>query len=714
MKLKRFNYKKELKKVQKKGIYSKTFKYTCFYSILGLALISIFIYTSYAMYMYDSGKRTAYNTQASKKIKIHAIISNGNSEDGSLADKILKETPKANPTFTSSHTDKGLYVQQGDSTKSVEGKPTYYYRGNVENNYVEFAGSTWRIVRINEDETIRIVRTELIEGSTYGDTSTYTGSTAEAKLNTWYTNNLKQYEDFIAETEYCNDISGIGNQLRKNPPTIQSFVCRSTPIKLKIGLMTVDEWVYAGGIYDISTQNYLDYLNGWNWSMTTMYNNGTTHDLMFISGGYQYSDTANAGLIPVINLKSGTMVSGSGTSSNPYKVIGAVEPKEQITDYKTTTTMKVNPTPGYGYDDTKGVTCTNSQSGSYNKTTNTLTVNSPSKDTECTVNFKKMKLNEWIIANYPKVTNPDFTSGFPNSSTTSSQITAGSGLYATQDDSGTSYIFRGKVDNNYVHFANQDWRILRVNGDGTVRLMLKDKLTNNSKYNNYTYKYGTPQHDKVGFTREGDPCSIDSPCEVTYDNVTKIFTNQNGGTNSTIKDVLEDWYKTNLNEFDEQIVYGLFCNDISYGSGTDDGSTSTLYYGAYQRLRSSTTNVTPTLVCPEQVDKNKQTRTYGGLYKSKIGLITADELAMGGYSPVYNNSSKNTTDKNYLRRSYSYLTASPDSSNFNANVFTAYYTGRLDNYITFTSWAVVPVINLKTDNLTYSGTGEVGNEIVIR
>ncbi len=322
------------------------------------------------------------------------------------------------------------------------------------------------------------------------------------------------------------------------------------------------------------------------------------------------------------------------------------------------------------------------------------------------------KIKTILGVTYPVIQEePDFTKGFPNANTLEADITKGSGLYKTEDDyGGTSYIFRGQVDNNYVHFANQDWRILRVNGDGTIRLMLKDKLPNNSKYNHYTYESSTPQHEKVGYTSGGIACTNSAPCQITYDSTTQTFTNPNESqTNSTIKVALEDWYKTNLNEFDEQIAYGLFCNDISYGHGTDDGSTSTLYYGAYQRLYSSTTNVTPTLVCPDQIDKNKQPRTYGGLYKSKIGLITADELAMGGFS--YN--SPYASEQNYLRRSYTYWTASPSDSNNYASVFYARSAGRLVSDHASSSWAVVPVINLKTDNLTYSGTGEVDDPINI-
>ncbi len=323
------------------------------------------------------------------------------------------------------------------------------------------------------------------------------------------------------------------------------------------------------------------------------------------------------------------------------------------------------------------------------------------------------KVKTILGVSYPVIQEePDFTKGFPNTGTSEEDITKGSGLYKTADDyGGTSYIFRGQVENNYVHFANQDWRILRVNGDGTIRL-IKNNSTNSSKYNDYTSDSSTPQHEKVGYTSGGIACTNSAPCEITYDSTSKTFSNPSESQkNSTIKNALEEWYKTNLNDYDEQIAYGLFCNDISYGSGTDDMILAdNLYYGAYQRLRSSTTNVTPTLVCPEQVDKNKEPRTYGGLYKSKIGLITADELAMGGFS--YN--SPYASEQNYLRRSYIYWTASPNNSSRNAYVFSAGSAGNLDYSTARSSWAVVPVINLKTDNLTYSGTGEVGNEIDIQ
>ena len=50
-------------------------------------------------------------------------------------------------------------------------------------------------------------------------------------------------------------------------------------------------------------------------------------------------------------------------------------------------------------------------------------------------------------------------------------------LASAEDDYGTSYYFRGAVKNNYVEFANKCWRIVRVGGDGSVKLILHNDNT---------------------------------------------------------------------------------------------------------------------------------------------------------------------------------------------------------------------------------------------
>lgn len=52
------------------------------------------------------------------------------------------------------------------------------------------------------------------------------------------------------------------------------------------------------------------------------------------------------------------------------------------------------------------------------------------------------------------------------------------GLYATNDDDGTSYFYRGAVENNYLSFAGFIWRIVRINGNGSIRLIYSGTSTN--------------------------------------------------------------------------------------------------------------------------------------------------------------------------------------------------------------------------------------------
>ncbi len=298
---------------------------------------------------------------------------------------------------------------------------------------------------------------------------------------------------------------------------------------------------------------------------------------------------------------------------------------------------------------------------------------------------KKKPLNEWIIANYPIIEEePDFNAGCPTSKDDSC-----SGLYKTTDNEGPSYIFRGRVDNNYVLFAGYTWRIIRVNGDGSIRLVLNGDIgtsafnstENAKKYVGYTY-------DNSHNCTNSDSCDTDS------------------GESSTIKTELENWYNEHLLSNDSKIALTTYCNDTSYGGG-EPGSND-IYFGAYQRLINSSS---PQLSCPEPMDN------YGGVYKLKIGLLTADEVAMAGFKPKF---STGVTQNNYLYYSDSsnnyFWTSSPHSISDGFSAF-GFYSSLTDCYLSIQTMnnarGVRPVINLKTDNISYSGTGIEGDPIEI-
>ena len=90
----------------------------------------------------------------------------------------------------------------------------------------------------------------------------------------------------------------------------------------------------------------------------------------------------------------------------------------------------------------------------------------------------------------------------------SKTATTDEGLFMAEDDEGESYYYRGAVKNNYVSFAGFTWRIIRRNGDGSVRMIYSGKSTSdtgdnvtigNSEFNS---KYWDPTY--VGYKYNED------------------------------------------------------------------------------------------------------------------------------------------------------------------------------------------------------------------
>jgi len=277
-------------------------------------------------------------------------------------------------------------------------------------------------------------------------------------------------------------------------------------------------------------------------------------------------------------------------------------------------------------------------------------------------------------------TNIDFSQ--PNSDTN------GKGLYYTStntEDNKRTYYFRGDVVNNYVLFANNTWRIVRINEDGAVRLIAQDTIGNsvfnvNSDDNSYVgYMYGTP-----GSTTY----------EATHTNI----------NSSTIKTMLDTWYQNNLINYSSIIADSGFCGDRSLSSGTGIGATST-DYGAWGRLGE---NKTPQFKCPQTNDLyTTSTSTKGNKALTyPIGLITADEVAYAG--GLYGDN----FEKYYLMKDDFFWTMSPGSSVPDANIYIV-KENALDEFV-FNEWGVRPVINLKSTVEITSGEGTSSNPYVIK
>ena len=172
--------------------------------------------------------------------------------------------------------------------------------------------------------------------------------------------------------------------------------------------------------------------------------------------------------------------------------------------------------------------------------------------------------------------------------------TTDEGIWSAEDDLGTSYYFRGASENNYVKFAGFYWRIIRINGDGTIR-MIYDGTSAHSNGESSTDR----QLQNTAFnTNDSDNAYMGymygTPGSSTYEDT---HTNTNS---STIKTVNDNWYKTNIvdKNYSKYVADAIYCNDRSLSSGTGIGNIQTNYM-AYNRL---STNKTPSLtkfkMCP--------------------------------------------------------------------------------------------------------------------
>ncbi len=240
--------------------------------------------------------------------------------------------------------------------------------------------------------------------------------------------------------------------------------------------------------------------------------------------------------------------------------------------------------------------------------------------------------------------------------------TTNEGLFKAQDDLGTSYYFRGAVNNNWVKFgkdsSNKDiyWRIIRINGDGSIRMIYSG--TTSPKSSTATVMTGTGTQIGTSAFNSGN----DNPACVGY---TYTAGEQHGNKyESKIKTTIDAWYKTTTLETNSAtkilVADQMFCNDRSAttsSSGTPgeiSGSMSksiTYYYGVYIRL---ITNKSPTLICPTGSDIfTVNTSNGNGALNYPVGLITADEVAMAG--GVY----RTVNSSYYLYTNTSYWTGSP-------------------------------------------------------
>ncbi len=227
-------------------------------------------------------------------------------------------------------------TNEGLIASSDDDGATYYFRGAVTNNYVTFAGLTWRIVRINGDGSVRLILDDITDtlanyNSDMEDFEDTSHTDLFTSLESFYDSNLSNYDSYIANTRFCSEVGKTDTTYnaytRIVTNEIPTFNCLGERFTSKIGLLTVDEVVFAGGLYGEENSEYYLYNeeidNLW-WTLSLSKEDDDTFYPFLVNEKGEIVDNVSGSLYrgfrPVISLNRNVLVSGSGTIDDPYMV----------------------------------------------------------------------------------------------------------------------------------------------------------------------------------------------------------------------------------------------------------------------------------------------------------------------------------------------------------------------------------------------------------
>ena len=292
-------------------------------------------------------------------------------------------------------------------------------------------------------------------------------------------------------------------------------------------------------------------------------------------------------------------------------------------------------------------------------------------------------------------------------------------LCSAPDNYGTSYYYRGNVINNYVKFANFYWRIVRINGDGSVRMIYDGTSAHANGENSDDRIIGTNAFNEnaddnayVGYMY-GTPGS--STYEETHANI----------NDSTIKKYIDIWYENSLKntEYEKCLTDNIFCNDRTVSNYRETyknlgyGTENTYYRWAYGPWADAKyENKYVKLVCNSIRDSfGLSNYDYGnGALTYTIALLSFDEATLAGGWNVANINYylSNNAKQWWLMSAVDYYGgASATIGGVSSNGVLGIQNFVVGNRVNKID-GVKPVINLKPNSLK-SGDGTINNPYVV-
>lgn len=307
-----------------------------------------------------------------------------------------------------------------DNFKSINN--VKYFINNSDNNYILYSNILWRIIKVNEDNSLTVISDSSLTSLAYGENVEYTNS----YINKWLNKSEDEYsgilEKHLNKTEtYLQKTSTCLDKIN----TLDNKECQNVSTDNYISLLSTSDFVNIGNKESYVINNEYFYLN----------NTTEEFKIWYIDNEGQVTTNNGKDIIgirPVITIKANIeYIDGNGTKDNPYKIekengyfgsyvkldnqlwriyqVNETEVRLVLNDY-----LKVNNTPlKYNY------------STNNNSTYNTKTENSIAyylNNTFLNSLSYKNKINtvKWSNGYYGSATNLDYTEALKN--TTKSKI----------------------------------------------------------------------------------------------------------------------------------------------------------------------------------------------------------------------------------------------------------------------------------------------------
>lgn len=276
-----------------------------------------------------------------------------------------------------------------------------------------------------------------------------------------------------------------------------------------------------------------------------------------------------------------------------------------------------------------------------------------------------------------------------------------SGMFVAEDDFGDSYYYKGNIENNFLRMGkvrgSNDtylyWKILRINGDSSIRLFYVGTKTENNSKINYVTK-------------------------------SSIYSNENNQNvnyeNSTLKNNIDSFYESFFESLSENIIVdSIFCNDKEIVFEQNNK----IYYAAYKRFKNIYNIITPTLKCNSKEDRFTVNGAFGnGKLKYPIATITVDELYLAYvYYEKYTDRYNNNFLFNYIpqrKLTQNVITMTPGNNTSMFGIKYDSYNNNLSTINTYacydddTSYYYLPVVSISACN-TLIGNGTVESPYVV-